>query len=84
MSNYMKFLSEKIKKQEKENEQIVLDYWEKVSNNGDLTTKYESLSKKMIYLSEEESLTPQEFANELIKLDGLGKRQALKYWVIKA
>ena len=46
MSNYMKFLSEQIKKQEKENEQIVLDYWEKVSNNGDLTTKYESLYKK--------------------------------------
>ena len=80
----MKFLSEQIKKQEKENEQIVLDYWEKVSNNGDLTTKYESLYKKMIYLSEEESLSPQEFANELIKLDGLGRRQSLKYWVIKA
>ncbi len=84
MSNYMKFLSEQIKKQEKENEQIVLDYWEKVSNTGELTTKYESLYKKMIYLSEEESLTPQEFANELIKLDGLGRRQTLKYWVIKA
>jgi hypothetical protein len=80
----MKFLSEQIKKQEKENEQIVLDYWGKVSNTGDLTTKYESLYKKMTHLSEEESLTPQEFANELIKLDGLGRRQTLKYWVIKA
>jgi len=84
MSNYMKFLSEQIKKKEKENEQIVLDYWKKVSGNGDLTTKYESLSKKMINLSEEESLSPQEFANELMKLNGLGRRQALKYWVIKA
>ena len=84
MGNYMIFLSEQIKKQEKENEQIVLDYWKKVSSNGDLDTKYESLSKKMTYLSEEESLSPQEFANELMKLDGLGRRQALKYWVIKA
>jgi hypothetical protein len=84
MSDYMKFLSEKIKKQEKNNEQIVLDYWEKVSRTGDISTKYESLLKKILNISDEESLTPQELASQLIELDGLGKKQALKYWVIKA
>lgn len=80
----MEFLSKKIKKQEKDNEQIVLDYWKKVANTGDTTTKYESLFKKIISISEEESLTPQQLACELMKLNGLGKRQTLKYWVIKA
>lgn len=80
----MEFLLKKIKEQEKDNEQIVLDYWEKVAKTGDITTKYESLFKKIISISEEESLTPQQLACELMKLNGLGKRQILKYWVIKA
>ena len=84
MSDYMKFLSEKIKKQEKNNEQIVLDYWKKVSTNGDIGTKYESLSKKIIKYSEEGNLTPQELASNLLKLEGLGKTMTLKHWVIKA
>jgi len=80
----MTFVSEKIKKQEKNNEQIVLDYWSQVSKTGNIETNYESLLKKMINFSEEESLRPKQFACELMKLDGLGKRQTLKYWVIKA
>lgn len=84
MSDYMNFLSEKIKKQEKDNEQIVLDYWKQVSDTGDITTKFESLYKKMVNTSEEESLTPKQLACELIKLEGIGKRQTLKHWVIKA
>jgi len=80
----MNFVSEKIKEQEKNNEQIVLDYWSQVSKTGNIETNYESLLKKMINFSEEESLRPKQFACELMKLDGLGKRQTLKYWVIKA
>ena len=84
MSEYMKFLSGKIKQQEKDNEQIVLDYWKQVSETYDLETKYVSLFKKITNYSEEESLTPQQLALRLLKLDGLAKSQALKLWVIKA
>jgi hypothetical protein len=84
MSEYMKFLSGKIKQQEKNNEQIVLDYWKQVSETSDLETKYESLFKKITNFSEEESLTPQQLASSLLKLDGLAKSQVLKLWVIKA
>lgn len=80
----MQFLSEKIKKQEKDNEQIVLDYWKQVSENGDLQTKYESLSKKIVNYSHENSLTTKEFASILLQLDGIAKNQVLKLWVIKA
>lgn len=84
MSKYMQFLSEKIKQQEKNNEQIVLDYWEKVANSGDISSKYESLVKKMITTSEEECVTYQEMGRELNNLKGFAKRQVLKHWVIKA
>ena len=84
MSEYMKFLSDKIKEQEKNNEQIVLDYWEQVSKNGRIETTYESLSKKLKNYSEEYSLTQQELADKLLNLDGLAKSQVLKHWVIKA
>ena len=80
----MKFLSNKIKEQEKRNEQIVLDYWVQVANNGDINTKYESLEKKIINFSEEENLKPQELASKLLLLDGIAKNQVLKLWVIKA
>ena len=80
----MKFLSDKIKEQEKNNEQIVLDYWEQVSKNGRIETTYESLSKKLKNYSEEYSLTQQELADKLLNLDGLAKSQVLKHWVIKA
>ena len=46
MNNYMNFLSEKIKKQEKDNEQIVVNYWNYVSKFGQINSKYESLEKK--------------------------------------
>jgi hypothetical protein len=81
---YMKFVSAKIKLQEKSNEQIVLDYWKQVSIDGSTTTKYESLSKKMIEYSQEENITPKEFAINLLELDGIAKSQVLKFWVIKA
>jgi hypothetical protein len=84
MNNYMNFLSEKIKKQEKDNEQIVVNYWNYVSKFGQINSKYESLEKKMISFSEELSLTPKSLASSLLELDGLGKNQALKLWVIKA
>ena len=84
MSEYMKFLSDKIKEQEKNNEQIVLDYWEQVSKNGRIETTYESLSKKIKNYSEEYSLTQSELADKLLTLDGLAKSQVLKHWVIKA
>lgn len=84
MSEYMKFLSGKIKQQEKDNEQIVLDYWKQVAETYDLETKYVSLFKKITNYSEEESLTPQQLASRLLKLDGLAKSQVLKLWVIKA
>jgi hypothetical protein len=84
MSDYMNFVSEQIKKQEKNNEQIVLDYWKKVSETNDYQTKYESLLKKLTDFSQEYNLTPQEFASNLLKLEGLGKDQTLKLWVIKA
>ena len=80
----MKFLGDKIKEQEKNNEQLVLDYWSQVSKTNDTTTNYESLFKKIIKHSEDENLTPQELASNLLKLDGLGKTMSLKYWVIKA
>ena len=80
----MQFLSEKIKQQEKNNEQIVIDYWKKVANTGDISTKYESLQKKIITCSEEECLSYKEVAIKLINLMGFEKRQVLKYWVIKA
>jgi hypothetical protein len=80
----MKFLSNKIKEQEKNNEQIVLDYWEQVSKNGRIETTYESLSKKIKNYSEEYSLTQSELADKLLNLDGLAKSQVLKHWVIKA
>jgi hypothetical protein len=84
MSEYMKFLSDKIKEQEKNNEQIVLDYWEQVSKNRGIETTYESLSKKLKNYSEEYSLTQKELADKLLNLDGLAKSQVLKHWVIKA
>ena len=84
MSKYMKFLSDKIKEQEKNNEQIVLDYWEQVSKNNGTETSYESLSKKLKNYSQEYSLTQQELASELLNLEGLAKSQVLKHWVIKA
>jgi hypothetical protein len=84
MSKYMKFLSDKIQEQEKNNEKIVLDYWEQVSKNHKTETSYESLSKKMKNYSKEYSLTNQELASELKKLEGLAKSQTLKHWVIKA
>ena len=84
MSKYMKYVSDEIKKQEKKNEQIVLDYWEQVSKNIRIETTYESLSKKLKNYSEEYSLTQQELADKLLNLDGLAKSQVLKHWVIKA
>ena len=84
MSNYMKFVLKKIKEQEKNNEKIVLDYWIQVSETGYIGTEYESLAKKIINYSEEYKLTPKQLACELIKLEGLGKQQTLKHWVIKA
>lgn len=84
MSDYMKFVSQKIKQQEKNNEQIVLDYWKQVSNNGDVYTKYESLLKKIINFSEELMMTPQKLASSLLDLEGLSMNQTLKLWVIKA
>ena len=48
MSNYMKFVLKKIKEQEKNNEEIVLDYWIQVSETGYIGTEYESLAKKII------------------------------------
>jgi hypothetical protein len=80
----MKFLSKKIKLQEKNNEQIVLDYWEQVSKNGDTNTKYESLQKKIYDFAEEESIRPRELASSLLQLSGIAKNQVLKLWVIKA
>lgn len=84
MSEYMKFLSEEIKQQEKDNEQIVLDYWKQVSETNDLETKYESLLKKIVNFSQEYSITPQKLALNLLNLEGLAKSQVLKLWVIKA
>jgi hypothetical protein len=84
MSEYMKYVSEKIKEQEKDNEQIVLNYWKQVSQTCDLETNYVSLLKKIISFSEELSLTPKELASDLLQLEGLAKNQALKLWVIKA
>lgn len=84
MSEYMKFLSEEIKQQEKDNEQIVLDYWKQVSETNDLETKYESLLKKIVNFSQEYSITPQKLALSLLNLEGLAKSQVLKLWVIKA
>lgn len=83
-STYMKFVLEKIKQQETNNEKIVIDYWKQVFKTGYTNTKYESLFKKMINFSEELSLTPQKLASELLKLKGLSKNQVLKLWVIKA
>ncbi len=80
----MKFLAEKIKQQEKENEQIVIKYWTQVSETCDLETKYESLFKKITSFAEDLSLTPKELATGLLELEGLAKNQALKLWVIKA
>jgi hypothetical protein len=84
MSDYMKFVSQKIKQQENNNEQIVLDYWKQVSKNGDVYTKYESLLKKIINFSEELMMTPQKLASSLLDLEGLSMNQTLKLWVIKA
>ena len=84
MSDYMKFVSEQIKKQEKNNEQIVLDYLKKVSETNNSETKYVSLLKKLTDFSQEYNITPQELASNLLKLEGLGKDQMLKLWVIKA
>lgn len=84
MSEYMKFISNKIKEQEKDNEQIVLNYWVQVANNCGTNTKYESLEKKIINFSDEENLKPQELASKLLLLDGIAKNQVLKLWVIKA
>lgn len=84
MSEYMKYVSEKIKEQEKDNEQIVLNYWKQVSETCDLETNYVSLLKKITSFSEELSLTPKELASDLLQLEGLAKNQALKLWVIKA
>jgi hypothetical protein len=80
----MKYVSEKIKEQEKDNEQIVLNYWKQVSETCDLETNYVSLLKKITSFSEELSLTPKELASDLLQLEGLAKNQALKLWVIKA
>jgi hypothetical protein len=80
----MKFVSEQIKKQEKNNEQIVLDYLKKVSETNNSETKYVSLLKKLTDFSQEYNITPQELASNLLKLEGLGKDQMLKLWVIKA
>ena len=63
MSEYMRFVVESIKKQEKDNEQIVINYWEQVSQNNDTHTKYESLQKKMLNYSEEESISSQILAS---------------------
>jgi hypothetical protein len=79
----MKYVSGRIKEQEKDNEQIVLNYWKQVSETGNLLTNYESLFKKITTFSEEESLTPREFASSLLQLEGLVKNQVLKLWVIK-
>jgi hypothetical protein len=84
MSEYMKFLSEQIKEQEKDNEQIVLDYWRQVYIEDNLNSKYESLVKKMTSFSQELSLKPKNLALKLLELDGLAKNQTLKLWVIKA
>jgi len=84
MSEYMKYVSDKIKQQEKDNEQIVLNYWTQVFETGNLTTNYESLFKKITTFSKEESLTAKEFASVLLQLEGLAKNQVLKLWVIKA
>jgi hypothetical protein len=80
----MEFVSEKIKSQEKNNEQIVLNYWNQVSKTCDTSTKYESLLKKIISFSQEEFMTPQELASSLLQFEGLAKNQVLKLWVIKA
>jgi len=84
MSNYMKFVVKKIKEQEKNNEEIVLDYWGQVSKTGNTETDYESLLKKMINFSEEFLMEPPQLATDLLSLTGLGKHQTLKLWVIKA
>jgi hypothetical protein len=78
MGDYMKFLENKIQEQEKNNEQIVLNYWNQVSKTNDTTTTYESLLKKLNKHSKEEKLTTQELASNLLKLDGLGRTMTLK------
>jgi hypothetical protein len=61
-----------------------LDYLKKVSETNNSETKYVSLLKKLTDFSQEYNITPQELASNLLKLEGLGKDQMLKLWVIKA
>jgi hypothetical protein len=56
----------------------------KVSETNNSETKYVSLLKKLTDFSQEYNITPQELASNLLKLEGLGKDQMLKLWVIKA
>lgn len=80
----MQYLTEQIKKQEKSNEQIVLDYWIQVFETGNLRSQYESLEKKLISYASEKNLQYRDYAQKLLNLDDFAKSEVLKHWVIKA
>ncbi len=87
---YEDFLKRKIEEQRDENINFPRKVWKYISEGNKYYKSnycslhyYESIDKKLISGSNNRGISKQEFATQLLKLDGLGLEQTLELWAVK-